>query len=51
MLTLEGIDAGYGATTILHNVSLEVQRRRGGDDRRRQRRWKDDDAANHCRAW
>ncbi len=25
MLKLEGIDAGYGATTILHNVSLEVQ--------------------------
>jgi branched-chain amino acid transport system ATP-binding protein len=25
MLRLEGIDAGYGATTILHNVSLEVQ--------------------------
>ncbi|HWW48260.1 MAG TPA: ABC transporter ATP-binding protein [Xanthobacteraceae bacterium] len=24
MLRLEGIDAGYGATTILHNVSLEV---------------------------
>jgi branched-chain amino acid transport system ATP-binding protein len=25
MLKLEGIDAGYGATTILHDVSLEVQ--------------------------
>jgi branched-chain amino acid transport system ATP-binding protein len=25
MLKLEGIDAGYGATTILHSVSLEVQ--------------------------
>ncbi len=25
MLRLEGIDAGYDATTILHNVSLEVQ--------------------------
>ena len=25
MLKLEGIDAGYGATTIIHNVSLEVQ--------------------------
>jgi branched-chain amino acid transport system ATP-binding protein len=25
MLKLEGIDAGYGATTILHNVSLDVQ--------------------------
>jgi branched-chain amino acid transport system ATP-binding protein len=25
MLKLESIDAGYGATTILHNVSLEVQ--------------------------
>ena len=25
MLTLETIDAGYGATTILHNVSLEVK--------------------------
>lgn len=25
MLTLEGIHAGYGATTILHNVSLEVK--------------------------
>lgn len=25
MLKLEGIDAGYGATTILHNVSLKVE--------------------------
>ncbi len=24
MLTLEGIHAGYGATTILHDVSMEV---------------------------
>lgn len=25
MLTLEGVEAGYGATSILHGVSLEVQ--------------------------
>ena len=25
MLTLENVDAGYGPTTILHDVSLNVQ--------------------------